>query len=179
MLMCTTLYYLLANLQITKKSYLLASVPNWKCVAFKSLVCCLHSARFLALEACPWFFCQKLAKFRILHNTINSNIFQDRLKYKFFQSFEVYQLSFFKFLEQNQNCWDDFYLYIWMVMGQLHEIKKIFFYLHSQPYMYLPIKDGRLFNRGVQSFRLKKTTKSGPFRHFFWGCRYSTLFKGH
>ena len=106
--MCTTLYYLLANLQITKKSYLLASVPNWKCVAFKSLVCCLHSARFLALEACPWFFCQKLAKFRILHNTINSNIFQDRLKYKFFQSFEVYQLSFFKFLEQNQNCWDDF-----------------------------------------------------------------------
>ena len=52
-------------------------------------------------------------------------------------------------------------------MGQLYEIKKIFFYLHSQPYMYLPIKDGRLFNRGVQSFPLKKTTKSGPFRHFF------------
>ena len=57
-----------------------------------------------------------------------------------------------------------------MVMGQLHEIKKIFFYLHSQPYMYLPIKDGRLFNRGVQSFPLKKTTKSGPFRHFFEGA---------
>ena len=36
--------------------------------------------------------------------------------------------------------------------------------------MYLPIKDGRLFNRGVQSFPLKKPTKSGPFRHFFKGA---------
>lgn len=49
-------------------------------------------------------------------------------------------------------------------MGQLHEIKKKKFYLHSQPYKYLPIKDGRLFNREVQSFPLKKPTKSGPFR---------------